>query len=191
MNTKDPHMCKGTLTQKYCMLYAKLLGIHFQQWHSQARLCACIPWVSRIGVEQPWHLGEKWYKNLPTWKSETEVRLLAVMFFVWLLAATLWSAILVFWLKSKLWSRALCIMSVNPHLQAEARGFSCSVSKQQWCVPAHALKVELCVATSKTTRKFIESALWSQFKKGKDVFKRIFFLYLEISLYEKTSDNST
>lgn len=61
-------------------------------------------------------------------------------------------------------------MYVDPHLQAEACGFSSSVSKQHYCVPAHALQVELCVITSMTTTKINKPALWSQFKKGKDVF---------------------
>lgn len=74
--------------QNHCTLYAKLPGIHFHQWHSQARLGACIPWVSRSGAEQPPHLGEGAFKNLPARQPVPEVQSLAVMLFVRLLTAT-------------------------------------------------------------------------------------------------------
>lgn len=54
---------------------------------------------------------------------------------------------------------AVYVMYTDPHLQTEAHGFSCSISKQQGCVPAHALQVDLCVASSKMTTKFTKAAL--------------------------------
>lgn len=105
-------------------------------------------------------------KGIKTYQHENlrEVWLLAVMLLIRFLTATSWSLILVFcvWLKFRLRRGAPYIMWVDPCLQSGAHGFSHSVSEQQWCVPAHALQVELCALTSKTTTKSIKSALWSQ-----------------------------
>lgn len=191
-NTKDtmkhPHVCKGALMQRYYMLSIP----NFQGFISNRGIPKPV-WVPAflecLGLELASHCV--WVtKGIKTWCDHLrEVRrLLAVWLFGYLLLpdSCLWSATEIYAVE---WG-PVYIMYTDSHLQAEACGFSCSISKQQGCVPAHALQVELCVVTSKMTTKFTKAALWSQLKKGKDVFRGI-FLYLGVSLYEKTSDNST
>lgn len=170
-------VCKGALTQRYYMLsipkfqgFTSNRGIHKPVWVPAFLGClgleldGCCVWVT---------------KDIKTWCEHLrEVRrLLAVWLFDYLLLpdSCLWSVTEIYAVKRD----PVCILYTDPHhLQTEACGFFCSISKQQGCVPAHALQVEVCVVTSKMTTKFTKAALWSQLKKGKDVFRGIFIFFI-------------
>lgn len=104
---------------KWCPEGAKLLHPVCQTaWYPlptvafEACLCACIPWVLRSGAEQPPHLGEGRFKNLPAGQPVTRGAVTCSHAVCWVSYCNPMVP------DSELQSRALCIVLVDPHLQA-------------------------------------------------------------------------